>query len=103
MKRKKTNKPKLSQKVREQLHWAQNGYCCIDGCYNKITEFHHIKSQSVENCKKWPLFIHSPFNVVGICHTHHNSEAIYLFKISDKLAEVYEDWLYSLKHNILEE
>lgn len=89
--------------VTKRIYESQNGYCGIEGCYNKIDDFHHIKSNSKENNIKWPLFIQSPQNLIGLCRKHHNSEVIYQFKISDKLADVYEDYLYSLKHGLLEE
>ena len=99
----KKKKPNFSKKTIDKIHWMQNGYCAIDGCYEKIVDYHHKKSNSKSNNIKWPLFIQSIFNGVGLCRKHHDSGIIYLYKISDKQADAFEDYLYCTQHGLLEE
>lgn len=83
--------------IRELIYKACNGYCQIPGCTNFGTEFHHIKPNSKINNKKYPLFTQSPFNAFLICQAHHmNYSCFKWLNISDKLAEVYEQYLQSL-------
>lgn len=78
--------------IRQQVYTLQNGICAEEGCYNKIDSFHHMLSQTNENQKKYPLFIHSPMNCRGLCETHHMNFA-YKFRINERMAQVYEDYL----------
>jgi len=89
----KWKKPQPTEWTKRRVWEAQNGYCIIDGCYNKIDDLHHVVPNTRSNNEKWPLFLQSPFNLPGICRKHHDSEVIYQFHITDKQAEMYEDYL----------
>ena len=86
----------FSRQAREAVHEAQNGYCAVNDCHEKICDFHHVVPNSKENQRRYPLFLQSPFNCVGICRADHDSGKIYKFKISLKLADLYESWLEKL-------
>jgi len=90
-------KKTFSPEVRETIYKAQNGYCfCCKDCLEKITEFHHIKANTEVNKKNYPLFLQSPFNCLGIFQACHQSPRIFNRKITDKEAQVYEDYLRRL-------
>ena len=86
----------FSIKVQEAVYESQNGMCKTEGCYEEISDFHNKLHQSKVNIKLFPLFIHSPFNCVGLCCHHHTNDS-QLFRITIKEAEVYENWLRELK------
>jgi len=83
--------------IRVEVMRSYNGYCAIDGCHNKATEIHHIKSNSKMNVKRWPLFINSPFNLKPICQPDHQSGKKEQWKITDAQANMYEAFLYALE------
>lgn len=78
--------------IQRQVFEAQNGMCAVLNCYNTIQDFHHRLPQNKTNRKLYPLFIDSPFNCVGLCRDCHTNRS-HLFRINDKLAQVYEDYL----------
>lgn len=80
----------FSVEVINAITKAQNHYCA--NCLNKIHSFHHKLSNTKANQKKYPLFLQSPFNCVGLCEKCHRDFS-HLFKITEKLAEYYESWL----------
>jgi len=82
----------FSQEVRMAMFDVQNGYCAHEGCYNKITSFHHKLPNYKRYQKKFPLFLNSPFNCVGLCQECHDQYP-HLYRVTDKLAEVYERFL----------
>jgi hypothetical protein len=84
----------FSAEVKENIGEAQNWYC--KNCLNKIDSFHHMLSNSNVNGKKFPLFLNSPFNCVGLCQQCHDSFP-HLYKVTEKEAEVYENYLKGLK------
>jgi len=88
---------KIPDHVRRMVWEAYNGYCACEDCLHRAEEVHHVKSNSKANNKKWPLFMQSPFNLRPICHPCHDSKKIYQFKITDKQAQMYEDYLQELK------
>jgi hypothetical protein len=45
------------------------------------------------NNKKYPLFMQSPFNMLGINQACHDTAVIYSHKITYPLAQVYEEYL----------
>lgn len=76
------------------LVWtAQNGYC--KGCLEKIHSYHHKLPNNEANRKKFPLFIHSPMNCVGLCSDCHTNKD-HLYKVTIQEAEVYEEFLRGL-------
>ena len=83
----------FSEETREAIKYAQNEVCKVPGCYEKIDDYHHCLENTKPNRKLFPLFIHSIFNCVGIHRGHHDGPEKEQFKISVKLAEVYERWL----------
>jgi hypothetical protein len=86
--------PTFSKEVRDAIYEAQNGRCklCLDG----IDDYHHRISNSITNQKLFPLFLQSVFAAVGLCRSCHESEAIYLLKITMKEAMAYENYLAEL-------
>jgi len=80
----------FSNEVKEQVLEAQN-YFCI-GCINEIHSIHHRLSNTKVNRNKFPLFIHSIFNAVGLCFNCHKNESHH-YKVTDKMAMFYEEVL----------
>jgi hypothetical protein len=83
------------EKYRLLVFEAQNGICCVDGCYSPIEEFHHGLSNTVTNRKLFPMFVKSPFNMFGMCRVHHVAGD--RPKIKPCIAEVYEAYLQDVK------
>ena len=83
----------FSPETRQSIYNAQNGICknCLDPI-DKAFGFHHMLINSKPNQAKFPLFLHSPMNCVGLCEKCHTNKP-HLFRISEKLARVYENWL----------
>jgi len=80
----------FSRDVRESVRQAQHCYC--KRCLNPIHDFHHVYPNTKTGNKLYPLFLHSPFNCVGLCrqcHDNHKHEYI----INDDHAMMYEAWL----------
>lgn len=87
----------FSKEVREAIVKAQNGYCfCSKECVLKITDIHHKLPNTVLNNKKYPLFIQSPMNAIGLNQYCHH-EKPHLLRITDLEAQVYEEYLRNLK------
>ena len=70
---------------------AQGGLCAVEGCRNKIVDYHHRKHNTKTNNKLYPLFIPSIFNCKGLCTKHHTNYA--QWNITDALCRAYEEWL----------
>lgn len=83
----------FSDTVKQKVSDAQNGYC--KGCLNPIHSIHHKLHDTAYNRKKFPLFIDSPMNGVGLCHKCHRDNS-HLYKITDKEAQIYEEFLQCL-------
>ena len=81
----------FSGKVRCAVFDAQEGMCAVDGCYERIRDFHHCKPNTKTNNKLYPLFIPSIFNCKGLCTKHHTNYA--QWNITDALCHAYEEWL----------
>jgi len=89
----------FSREVREAIYESQNGYCgCSKECVKPLEEFHHLVRNTKINNKKYILFTQSPMNCLGINGSCHQQKAQHL-KISDKQAQVYENYLQELKGN----
>jgi len=86
----------FSDKVKEMICEAQNGYCAEEGCLEPIHSVHHKLHDIAYNRKRFPLFIHSPFNGVGLCYNGHKNNS-HLFRITEKEAQMYENYLENLK------
>ena len=96
MKKKYIAKP-FSDEVRRSIFQAQNGY--YKNCLNPIHSTHHKLPNSAPNRAKYPLFLNSPMNGVGLCLNCHKNKA-HLFKITTQEADVYERWLVKLMVNM---
>ncbi len=83
----------FSNDVKQQIYEAQNGYC--KGCLNKIHSIHHKLRDTKYNRDKYPLFLNSPMNGVGLCYECHKNKS-HMYRVSDKEAQIYEEWLISL-------
>lgn len=59
---------------------------------NKASELHHRLSDTTINNKLFPLFVNSPFNLVGLCHDCHEKHR-HKEKIDEDLAVVYQSYL----------
>ncbi len=69
---------------------AQRGIC--KKCLNKIHSIHHMLHNTKPNRNKFPKFIHSIFNAVGLClHCHDNFP--HEFKVTLGEAIEYEAFL----------
>lgn len=85
--------------VRIIMSEVYNGYCCVEGCYEKIHSYHHRLPETEYYMKKFPLFIHSPFNCAPVCNKHHvNHRQFPELNISEKEAKVFEEFLQGLKN-----
>lgn len=87
--------------IREELFEVRAYYCWNDKCTNKAEHLHHLLSQSKVNRRLFPLFIHSPFNLVPLCSTCHLSKP--LPHLDERLARVYERYLQEFKQKSQEE
>ena len=79
------------KEVREMVFRGQLGYCYGSGCLEKAVELHHRVANTKPNKKFFPLFIDSPFNLVGLCkkcHEHYKEH-----NITPDMAIVYEEYL----------
>ena len=85
----------FSDEVKQAVYEAQNGYCKI--CTEKIHSIHHILHNTAPNRRRFPLFIHSPFNACPLCEACHRGQNKEKFKISLKEADMYEEYLTNLK------
>jgi len=82
-------------KTKEAMLEVCGWMCAIEGCFNEVEQFHHIVPNTDINNKLWPLFIQSPFNCFPICSTCHMNKPLPK-KPSERLIQVYEDYLSSL-------
>lgn len=80
----------FSDEIKNAVIKAQNGYC--KECFNTIHSIHHKLPNIKSNRKKYPLFIHSPFNAVGLCFKDHQNKS-HQYIITQQEAQVYEEWL----------
>jgi len=86
----------FSPEVRKLVWNAQNGFC--DNCLNRIDEvngWHHMCQNNRPNRVKFPLFLNSPMNCVGLCLYCHTNKP-HLFRIKPELAQIYEEYLHNL-------
>ncbi len=81
--------------LQKEVYEAQNGFCIVEGCLERISEFHHILPNTKPNRTNYPLFICSPFNMCGICRPHHVSGS--RPKMKYEIAAIYEKYLRDLK------
>ncbi len=88
----------FSKETKILIYEAQNGYCDMPGCVEQIHSMHHKLHNTVYNRKRFPLFIHSVFNAIGLCYKCHKNKS-HLFIITQMMAEVYEDVLKNLKES----
>ena len=87
----------FSEDVKMSIFQAQNGICknCLDPI-DKVFGWHHMLKNSKPNRAKFGLLIQSPLNCVGLCLQCHQTKP-HLFRISEKLARVYEDFLNNMQ------
>ena len=88
----------FSQETKQAIAYAQNHFCARKGCHNDIHSVHHQCHDTTYNQAKYPLFLNSPMNGVGLCYDCH-ANFHYEFEISDSLAEVYEEYLRGLNES----
>lgn len=81
--------------VRHDVGKAQHWVC--KHCTKRIDDFHHKLPNTKPNRERFPLFLNSPFNCVGLCKTCHEKYP-HLYRVSEALSEVYEDYLDNLKN-----
>jgi len=94
-------RPNFSEGVRQGIYAAQNGFCAVDGCLERIVDIHHRLSNTKVNQKLFPLFLQSPFNGEGICRGHHQGPEKEQFKITEQQARMYEEYLQKIKDGII--
>ena len=82
--------PTFSPETKQDINYSQNGFCKTPGCYDIIIDYHHRLANTKANRKKFPLLINAVYNCIGLCRTCHDGAAKEQFKITLKLAEVYE-------------
>ena len=86
---------KVSQETYEAVMDLYGWRCRI--CSAPADEIHHRLAKHKWRIKKFPLFIHSPMNLMTVCKACHNSGRIYDYEITDREAEVYEEYLTRIK------
>ena len=87
---------KVTEETYRAVMSAYNYYCVMNECLEDADELHHRMPKSKPNKLKYPLFIHSPINLIPLCK-HHHTHSKHLFNITDKQAQMYEDWIEELK------
>lgn len=80
------------KELKIQIAEAHNGYCAHEKCHRKVHSIHHRVPNTKANQKLFPLFLQSPFNAVPLCEYCHR-EFAHFYKISYKVAELFEQWL----------
>jgi len=96
---KKSNKfDTFSPEVRKAVYNATSGYCWREGCTEKIHSFHHRLKNNRYNRERFPLFIQSIFNCVGLCYGDHRDHSAE-WDITEKQAEAYENYLKKINRN----
>ena len=85
----------MDSSLKENIFDAYNWYCAIPGCYDRADDLHHVMPQSKVNVKKYPLFIHSPFNLLPVCHGCHMNKPLPSVP-GERLVQLYEAYLASL-------
>lgn len=85
----------FSEEVKQIIIDAQFGIC--KNCNCQIHSIHHKLKNAKYNRKKFILFIHSPFNGIGLCFKCHRDKS-HLFRITEKEAQMYENYLQGLKN-----
>jgi len=78
--------------IKEDVIQIQRGYCDSIGCYSKIHSIHHKLPNHKANQKKYPNFIHSIFNAIGLCEECHTNH-YYNYRVNPEAAEVYEKYI----------
>ncbi|MHA1437931.1 MAG: hypothetical protein ACTSPD_10175 [Promethearchaeota archaeon] len=87
--------PGFSEETKQAIYESQNGYCKVKGCHNSIHSVHHKLHDTEYNRRKYPLFIDSPFNAVGLCE-HHHTQKSHEWRVTDQEAKMYEEYLDDL-------
>jgi len=82
--------------LKQEVHDAQNGQCARPGCNEDIHSIHHRKHNDPYNRGRYPNFVQSIFNAVGLCKDCHDTKK-YLWDITDQVAQSFEDYLAKLK------
>ena len=94
-------KPNFTEGTMQAIYTSQNGYCAVDGCHERIVDFHHRLENTKPHQKLFPLFLQSPFNGVGICRDHHVGPEKEQFKIKEKHGRIYEEYLQKIKDGVI--
>jgi len=89
------NSGEFTKDIKYQICECKYGYCKTEGCLNSIHSVHHKLHNTEANRKRFPLFLSSPFNAVGLCYECHTNKS-HLFKITEQEAIMYEEWLLNL-------
>lgn len=80
--------------VGEAQHWV------CKHCNNRIDDFHHKLQNTEPNRQRFPMFLNSPMNCVGLCKSCHEKYP-HVYRVSMVMAEVYEEWLNELIRGII--
>lgn len=86
------NAKEMNDETRELLYMMFNGKCqCSQECVLPAEQVHHCLPNTIQNKKRFPLFIESIFNkrfLNSVCHLNKPVETI-----RPEQAEKYERWL----------
>jgi len=88
--------PTFSDETKHSLMRAQNGFC--KACFNPIASFHHKLNNTKFHQSKFPLFIQSPMNAIGLCAKCHDTKA-HEYRINEHEAQCYEEYLELVADN----
>ena len=82
----------INSDLKIALFDAYGWMCAIPDCPNEACDTHHIVPQTKVNKKKYPLYIHSPFNLFPICQPCHMTKPLPA-KPPERLVKLYEEYL----------
>jgi len=98
MKTKYIAKP-FPENIKMAVYEAQNGRCAMIGCSRAIHSFHHTLNNTKFHNKRFPILMSSPLICCGLClHDHTNNP--HLFRMTEAIAGVYEEYLRNLIVNV---
>jgi len=84
------------ENIKQAVYEAQNGKCAMIGCSRAIHSFHHTLENTKYHNKHFPILMSSPLICCGLCfHDHANNP--HLFRITEAIAEVWEEWLRNFR------
>lgn len=89
----------FTESLKQFIYHVQDGICAYPGCEEPIHSIHHRFENHKWRREKYPAFIHSAFNAVGLCQGCHDNNKNY-FKLYEKDAIIYERIIQGLREEV---